>query len=87
LRLARDALRQGGAAPTVLNAANEVAVGAFLAGRLGFLDIAALVEQVLERSSYRMVHELDSILSIDAEARRHAETLIAGWTRPAIGTG
>jgi 1-deoxy-D-xylulose-5-phosphate reductoisomerase len=87
LRLARDTLRQGGAAPTVLNAANEVAVGAFLAGRLGFLDIAALVEQVLERSSYRMVHELDSILSIDAEARRHAETLIAGWTRPAIGTG
>jgi 1-deoxy-D-xylulose-5-phosphate reductoisomerase len=87
LRLARDALRQGGAAPTVLNAANEVAVGAFLAGRLGFLDIAALVEKVLERSSYRMFDGLDSILSIDAEARRQAAALIAGWKRPATGTG
>jgi 1-deoxy-D-xylulose-5-phosphate reductoisomerase len=87
LRLARDALREGGAAPTVLNAANEVAVGAFLAGRLGFLDIAAVVERVLERSSYRMIDELDSILSIDADARRHTEALIAGWSRPAAGTG
>ena len=87
LRLARDALREGGAAPTVLNAANEVAVGAFLAGRLGFLDIAAVVERVLERSSYRMIDELDFILSVDADARRHAEALIAGWSRPAAGTG
>jgi 1-deoxy-D-xylulose-5-phosphate reductoisomerase len=86
LRLARDALREGGAAPTVLNAANEIAVGAFLAGRLGLLDIAAVVEQVLERSSYRMIDELDSILSLDADARRHAEALIAGWARPAAGT-
>ena len=47
LRLAREALRRGGAAPTVLNAANEVAVGSFLAGRIGFLDIAAVVEETM----------------------------------------
>ena len=47
--LARRALRQGGAAPTLLNAANEAAVAAFLAGRIGFLDIARTVEAVLER--------------------------------------
>jgi 1-deoxy-D-xylulose-5-phosphate reductoisomerase len=87
LRLARDALRQGGAAPTVLNAANEIAVGAFLAGRLGFLDIAALVEQVLARASYPLLDGLEAILSVDAEARRHADALIAGWRRPAAGTG
>ena len=53
LRLARLALRQGGAAPTVLNAANEAAVAAFLDGRIGFLDIARTVGRVLERLAGR----------------------------------
>ena len=50
LRLAREALASGGFAPTVLNAANEVAVAAFLARRIGFLDIARIVEDVLAAS-------------------------------------
>ena len=49
LRLARQALQSGGAAPTILNAANEVAVARFLAGEIGFLDIAAIVEHTMTR--------------------------------------
>jgi 1-deoxy-D-xylulose-5-phosphate reductoisomerase len=75
LGLARAALTRGGAAPTVLNAANEVAVHAFLAGRIGFLDIAAVVEATLELSDCREVEGLAHILDIDAEARRTAEIL------------
>jgi 1-deoxy-D-xylulose-5-phosphate reductoisomerase len=70
LRLARLALRQGGAAPTLLNAANELAVAAFLAGRIGFLDIARTVGCVLERVADAPCHDLDSVLAYDAEARR-----------------
>ena len=70
LRLARLALRQGGAAPTLLNAANELAVAAFLAGRIGFLDIARTVGRVLERVADAPCHDLDSVLAYDAEARR-----------------
>jgi 1-deoxy-D-xylulose-5-phosphate reductoisomerase len=75
LGLARAALARGGAAPTVLNAANEVAVGAFLAGRIGFLDIAAIVEAALERCDCSEMEGLAHILAIDAEARRTAEVL------------
>jgi 1-deoxy-D-xylulose-5-phosphate reductoisomerase len=77
LRLADQALRQGGTAPTVLNAANEVAVGAFLAGRIGFLDIVAVVETVLEACAGLRANSLDDILDVDALARRRTETLIA----------
>jgi 1-deoxy-D-xylulose-5-phosphate reductoisomerase len=80
LRLAAAALRQGGTAPTVLNAANEVAVGAFLAGRLGFLDIAALVEAVLAACAGGVATSLDEILQVDAEARRRAGELVRGWS-------
>ena len=80
LRLAAAALRQGGTAPTVLNAANEVAVGAFLAGRLGFLDIAALVEAVLAACAGGVAASLDEILQVDAEARRRAGELVRGWS-------
>ncbi len=73
LRLARDALRAGGGAPTILNAANEVAVAAFLAGRLGFLDIAATVERVLETLAGPPVDTLAAVLDLDAHARRSAE--------------
>lgn len=73
LRLARDALRAGGGAPTILNAANEVAVEAFLNRRLGFLDIASLVEVVLDRMGPRTADTLDAVLALDSEARRVAE--------------
>ncbi|USI72503.1 1-deoxy-D-xylulose-5-phosphate reductoisomerase [Sphingomonas morindae] len=73
LRLARAALRAGGARPAVLNAANESAVAAFLAGRIGFLDIAAIVEEVLAHYEPDAPTCLADVLAIDAEARLHAE--------------
>ena len=76
LALARAALRAGGGAPTLLNAANEVAVAAFLARRIGFLDIAALVGRVMDRLGAPAAADLTTVLALDAEARRAAETLI-----------
>ncbi|MSO73132.1 MAG: 1-deoxy-D-xylulose-5-phosphate reductoisomerase [Rhodospirillaceae bacterium] len=72
LRLARAALQSGGAAPTILNAANEVAVARFLAGDIGFLDIAAIVEHTMTRVPLRSLQTLDAIMAIDDEARRVA---------------
>ena len=74
--LARDALRAGGGAPTILSAANEVAVEAFLARRLGFTEIAALVESVLERLGPQRADSLDAVLDMDAAARRAAQRLV-----------
>ncbi|HKM64891.1 MAG TPA: 1-deoxy-D-xylulose-5-phosphate reductoisomerase [Acidisphaera sp.] len=75
LRLARDALRAGAAAPTILSAANEVAVDAFMARRIGFLDIAATVARVLDALGAPPLATLDDVVAIDAEARRLAETM------------
>ena len=72
LRLAREAVNEGGAKPAILNAANEVAVAAFLAGHIGFLDIAALVEATLTGYQPEMPATLDDLFSIDAAARRYA---------------
>lgn len=72
LRLARQALRAGGSAPTILNAANEVAVTAFLGGRLGFLGIAEVVERTLESVAAVSLGGLDDVWQIDREARRLA---------------
>jgi len=76
LRLARAALRRGGSAPAVLNAANEVAVEAFLAGRIGFLDIERVVEGTLEHLPNVALETLSDVDNIDQEARRHAADLI-----------
>src|SRR5271170_5745810 len=76
LRLAREALQAGGAAPTILNAANEVAVAGFLAGRLGFLDIARVVEETLSAMPGYAIASLDDVRDIDATARRMAESAI-----------
>ena len=74
LRLAMRALDEGGARPAVLNAANEMAVAAFLAGRIGFLDIALIVEKALERYNGPPVPEtIDDVLIADAAGRRAAE--------------
>jgi len=78
LRLAREALVAGGSAPCVLNAANEVAVEAFLARRIGFLDIAAVVEEALASISVTLATTLEEVLAIDAGARREAARLCAG---------
>jgi 1-deoxy-D-xylulose-5-phosphate reductoisomerase len=72
LGLARAALRAGGTAPAVLNAANEEAVAAFLAGRLPFPSISALAADVLEQSAITPGETLDEILAADREARRRA---------------
>jgi 1-deoxy-D-xylulose-5-phosphate reductoisomerase len=72
LRLAREAIEAGGARPAILNAANEVAVAAFLEGRIGFLDIAMIVEETLTRYSPASPHTIEEIWAIDREARGHA---------------
>lgn len=69
LRLAYAALEAGGAAPAVLNAANEEAVSAFLQGRIAFLSIPALVEEALQRMSHTDAGSLDALLDADAAAR------------------
>ncbi len=73
LALARTAGERGGAAPCVFNAANEVAVEAFLDGRLSFLGIADVVEQALAAAPADAPRDLDELSAIDAEARRLAE--------------
>ena len=75
LRLAREALAAGGTAPTVLNAANEIAVAAFLAEHLGFLEIARVVEETLSKITVSSVTELADIAAADAEARATARQL------------
>ena len=77
LDLARQALRTGGAAPTVLNAANEVAVHGFLNGKIGFLEIANVVERTLESTSAARLSTLDDVRAIDATARRNAEDAVS----------
>lgn len=76
LRLARAAINEGGAKPAILNAANEVGVAAFLSGRIGFLDIAALVEASLTGYAPNAPDSLATLFSIDAGARRYAEEQI-----------
>lgn len=75
-RLCRDAIAEGGAAPAVLNAANEVAVAAFLAGQIGFTRIPAMVEETLLRYSAPPPATLEDVLAVDGEARARAEQLL-----------
>jgi len=77
LQLARDALRAGGGASTILSAANEVAVEAFLTRRLGFTGIAALVAAVLDRLGPQLADSLGAVLALDAAARRAAHQHLA----------
>jgi 1-deoxy-D-xylulose-5-phosphate reductoisomerase len=81
LRLALDAGRAGGTAPCVLNAADEVAVGAFLEGRIAFTAIAAAVEAVLEEMPAAPVAHFDDLFAADAEARRRTEEQVGGLAR------
>ena len=77
LQLAREALQSGGPAPTILSAANEIAVGRFLAKQIGFLDIARIVEQTLETVSHDPLHNLHDVRDMDARAREVAQGLVA----------
>jgi 1-deoxy-D-xylulose-5-phosphate reductoisomerase len=78
LSLARAALCDGGGAPTILNAANEVAVRGFLDGALGFLDITSVVERTLDRLPAAAPSSIEDVWVLDGEARR-----VAGGFLPA----
>lgn len=73
LRLAFDVLKQGGTAPAILNAANEVAVDAFLKGAIGFQDIPRLIEGVLEASTITPVTSIAQLVEVDQQARLQAQ--------------
>jgi 1-deoxy-D-xylulose-5-phosphate reductoisomerase len=77
LKLAREALHQGGGAPTILNAANEVAVAGFMAGAIGFLDIARGVEHALGKIAAPPPASIADVHALDAEARRVAGEFVA----------
>jgi 1-deoxy-D-xylulose-5-phosphate reductoisomerase len=73
LRLAREAMKKGGALPCALNAADEIAVAAFLERRLPFLGIPEVIERVLERTPKMRFEKIEDVLTADAEARRMAK--------------
>ncbi|WP_425411125.1 1-deoxy-D-xylulose-5-phosphate reductoisomerase [Hyphococcus sp.] len=81
LHLAREAINSGGSTPATLNAANEIAVASFLEGRIKFLDIAAITEQVLEVAARAngpsSLRTLDEVINADAQARRMAEECVS----------
>jgi 1-deoxy-D-xylulose-5-phosphate reductoisomerase len=84
LTLARRAAEAGGTAPAVLNAANEVAVGAFLSGQLAFVEIPVIIDQVLSQHSVRSVASLEDVMAADGWARLQAQARL-GMTGPAAG--
>jgi 1-deoxy-D-xylulose-5-phosphate reductoisomerase len=77
LGLARQALEQGGAAPVILNAANEVAVDAFLKGRIGFCDISAAVEESLAQANFAPPQSVEEVVALDREIRERASARLA----------
>jgi 1-deoxy-D-xylulose-5-phosphate reductoisomerase len=87
LALAQAAARAGGLHPVVLNAANEVAVEAFLERRLNFPGIAAVIEAVVERGTGGAIGGLEDVLAADAESRVYARERIVGMTRSAAVRG
>lgn len=76
LKLARDALSAGGARPAILNAANEIAVAAFLVGHIGFLEIAAIVADVLDRYDPPSPTDLAGVIAVDTRARDLAKARV-----------
>jgi 1-deoxy-D-xylulose-5-phosphate reductoisomerase len=78
LRLAREALQRGGGAATVMNAANEIAVAAFLGRKIGFLDIARTVEKTIDQAPNAPLNSLDDVFESDRAAREIAKGLIPG---------
>jgi 1-deoxy-D-xylulose-5-phosphate reductoisomerase len=77
LRLAREALKAGGSVATVLNAANEIAVAAFLSEQIGFLDIASVVEDSMNDINYGQLSTIDDVFYLDGVARKKASELIS----------
>ena len=82
LALAYEALRRGGPCGCLLNAADEVAVEAFLAGRIAYLDIRSVVERTLEWGAGRSGSGIEEVMECDKAARAHARELVAGCEAP-----
>lgn len=78
INITREVLQNGGSAPTILNASNEVAVYAFLEGKIGFLDIAKIVEETLDRITFHNMTSLDDVHDVDENARRVSNELVTG---------
>jgi 1-deoxy-D-xylulose-5-phosphate reductoisomerase len=76
LRLAFNALQHGESAPTILNAANEVAVQSFLEGALAYLSIPRVIEAVMGRCTLRRLESLDDVLAADMDARVAAQQVV-----------
>ena len=76
LRIAREVLNEGGSAPIVMNAANEIAVAHFLQNDIGFMDIPAVVENALANFAHRQPQSLSEVDVLDSEARRVATAII-----------
>jgi 1-deoxy-D-xylulose-5-phosphate reductoisomerase len=81
LGLARQALREGGARPAILNAANEIAVAAFLAKRIGFLDIASIASETLAAYAPPAPRSIAEVLEVDRSAREAAEAIMRRYAR------
>ena len=76
LRLAYEAVEAGGAKTIALNAADEVAVAAFLEGRIGFLDIPATIKKTVDETPPHVPESIDQVLLADTDARRRAEAVV-----------
>jgi 1-deoxy-D-xylulose-5-phosphate reductoisomerase len=79
--LAYEALRRGGTAPAILNAANEVAVQAFLDRKIGFMDIPRMIEATLDQVPVHEAAQLECLIATDDEARRTAQAWVEKRTR------
>jgi 1-deoxy-D-xylulose-5-phosphate reductoisomerase len=86
LRLAREAMKKGGALPCALNAADEVAVAAFLDRRLAFNGIAEVIEAVLTRMPLTKFENMSDVLASDAEARRMAKEEVSRLSVTAVAS-
>ena len=82
LKLAREALKTGGSAPTILNASNEVAVAGFLDDRLAFLDIPRVVAETLDKMPVTVIGSVDDVLTVDGETRKVAADIMSDMRMP-----
>jgi 1-deoxy-D-xylulose-5-phosphate reductoisomerase len=86
LRLAFDAVRLGGTMPAVLNAANEIAVQAFLSGQIGFLDIPVVIEWTMTQHDTIPLHDIATAMEADHWAREQAEIAVKGFMSSRIAS-
>jgi 1-deoxy-D-xylulose-5-phosphate reductoisomerase len=81
LKLAKDALSQGGSAPLAFNASNEIAVDAFRLNRIGFIQISDIIDKTLNQMSHAQPNSLDELLAVDLKVRRLANDFVTSTVR------